>query len=636
MKLIFLTNLMILTCFSFAYNQDGNFVDSLKPSLQYAKEDTNKIIVLNKLSFGLYSINVDDGIKYAESAMKLAEKLEWEKGIADANNNLGVCYWIRADYPRAMNYFYKALEINEAMSDKYGQAITLNNLGLIFIRQNNYVQALKFYLKALSINEKLGNKKSIIRNLNNIADAYSNLKDFRRALEYFYRTLRLNEELNDSINIGVSLTNIGNIFIEKKEYSKGLECFYQSLRMYKDDNELNNGYNFQEIGRAYFLMTLNQSNNNNTKKLLAQSVKFLQKSIECFQNVGSLYDLQQSYYYIYKASRELNDYFAALKYFEKSSALKDSIFSIESKNMISNLAIQREVDLRDKQIVIQELKIKNKARLVYLLISITIAIALVSSVFFWLYISKRKINWHLEEKNKTISEINAEKDKFFSIIAHDLRSPFNSLLGFSRILEEELHIMTQDQIQKIVGSLRRSATSVYRLLENLLDWSRFQRGFIPYNPEPVLLMPKILAITALVIESANKKEIDLSYDIPEDLEVFADEYMLDGILRNLAINAVKFTPKGGKVTVAAKPIPDGWVEVSVKDIGIGMNQQMVKNLFKLNIDTSRKGTDNEPSTGLGLIICKDFIEKYGGKLWVESEEGKGSTFYFTLPSKQDD
>ncbi|MEI7501241.1 MAG: tetratricopeptide repeat protein [Bacteroidota bacterium] len=270
MKLIILTHLMILTCSSFASNQDGNLVDSLKTRLQNAKEDTNKIVVLNKLSFGLYSINLDDGIKYADSAMKLAEKLEWGKGIADANNNLGVCYWIRADYPRAMNYFYKALEINEAMADKYGQAITLNNLGLIFIRQNNYVQALKYYLKALSINEKLGNKKSIIRNLNNIADAYSNLKDFQRALEYFYRTLRLNEELNDSINIGVSLTNIGNILTKKKEYSKGLDCFFQSLRMYKDDNELNNGYNFYEIGRTYFLMTLNQPNSNNKKKLLAQ------------------------------------------------------------------------------------------------------------------------------------------------------------------------------------------------------------------------------------------------------------------------------------------------------------------------------------------------------------------------------
>ena len=135
------------------------------------------------------------------------------------------------------------------------------------------------------------------------------------------------------------------------------------------------------------------------------------------------------------------------------------------------------------------------------------------------------------------------------------------------------------------------------------------------------------------MELASNKEIEIDFKIPEDLTVYADEKMFGSIIRNLSSNAVKFTPKGGKVAIAAKPNSDGWVEISVKDSGIGMNQEMVENLFKLDVDTSRKGTDKESSTGLGLIICKELIEKHGGKLWVESEEGKGSTFYFTVPVK---
>lgn len=244
--------------------------------------------------------------------------------------------------------------------------------------------------------------------------------------------------------------------------------------------------------------------------------------------------------------------------------------------------------------------------------------------------SRKQAEQELEQKNIQLNQANIEKDKFFSIIAHDLRSPFNIFLGFTKLLEDELPTMTQEQTQKIAVTLRKSATGLYSLLEDLLEWSKLQRGFIFYNPESILLKQKVLIDTALVKESAIKKEIDLSYDIPEDIMVFADEKMLGGILRNLASNAMKFTPNGGKVTISAKPIPSEWVEISVNDTGIGMNREMIENLFQIEINTSRKGTENEPSSGFGLILCKDFVEKHGGKLWVESEINIGSTFYFTL------
>jgi signal transduction histidine kinase len=201
-------------------------------------------------------------------------------------------------------------------------------------------------------------------------------------------------------------------------------------------------------------------------------------------------------------------------------------------------------------------------------------------------------------------------------------------------MAEGLQNLTQNEIQEIAVMMKKSALNLYSLLGNLLEWSRMQRGLIPFEPQLFLLLQKITECMALVMEAADKKEIAVSYDIPEDLTVFADGNMLEGIIRNLSSNAVKFTRKGGDVIVSGKSMPDNMVEISIKDTGIGMNKEMTDNLFRLDIDTSRKGTEGESSTGLGLIICKDFIEKHGGKLRAESREGKGSTFYFTIPERK--
>jgi signal transduction histidine kinase len=240
--------------------------------------------------------------------------------------------------------------------------------------------------------------------------------------------------------------------------------------------------------------------------------------------------------------------------------------------------------------------------------------------------------------NEELRLMNAEKDKFFSIIAHDLRSPFNGFLGLTEIMVSKLPTMSMDDIQKIALVLRNSAINLYRLLGNLLEWSRMQRGLTDFVPSTYLLMPKITESLASVLSVANKKGILISYDIPKGIEVFADGNMLDCIIRNLVSNALKFSFKGGGIVVSAKRYNHLSVEISVKDQGIGMNQEMINNLFRLDANTCRRGTENEYSTGLGLIICKDFIEKHGGELWVESDpEGisgdKGSTFRFTLPGK---
>jgi len=246
---------------------------------------------------------------------------------------------------------------------------------------------------------------------------------------------------------------------------------------------------------------------------------------------------------------------------------------------------------------------------------------------------RKQVEETLRKNEENLQKINAEKDKFFSIIAHDLRSPFNGFLGLTEIMVEGLAGMTMEEIQKIAILLRKSATNLYSLLSNLLEWSRMQRGLTAFVPSSFILRPKISENIALVKDAADKKEILINYTVAEDLSVFADENMLGGVLRNLLNNAVKFTPKGGVIMISARQNSEQYVEISVRDTGIGMNKNLMDNLFHLDVTTSRKGTDGESSTGLGLMISKDFIEKNGGKLSIESLEGVGSVFCFTVPSQ---
>lgn len=246
---------------------------------------------------------------------------------------------------------------------------------------------------------------------------------------------------------------------------------------------------------------------------------------------------------------------------------------------------------------------------------------------------RKNSEFQLQKYAIELSKQIAEKDKFFSIIAHDLRGPFNGFLELTSLMAEESSRMSMDEVRKIAAVMKKSATNLFRLLGNLLEWSRLQRGITKFDPVPIALNARINDIIALAKDAATKKGIEVNILIPPDLVVLADENMLEGILRNLAANAVKYTNKGGCVTVSATYIPNNFVEFAIKDTGIGMSKEILDNLFNFDINTNRKGTTGELSTGLGLIICKDFIEKNNGTLRIESEPGKGSTFYFTLPGQ---
>lgn len=245
--------------------------------------------------------------------------------------------------------------------------------------------------------------------------------------------------------------------------------------------------------------------------------------------------------------------------------------------------------------------------------------------------NRKKAEEELRIKNEQLNAMNAEKDKFFSIVAHDLRGPMNGFLGLTAIMAEDIESLSAEELKEIATTMRTSAVNIYRLIENLLEWSKMQRGVISFDPQPMFLKSSLTKSIELMNDFANKKRIGIKINIPEHNVVFADIHMLETIIRNLVSNALKFSFKGGVVEISAEKSDNEMVSITIKDHGIGMNQELIDKLFTLTENINRKGTEGEPSTGLGLILCKEFVEKQGGKIWAESKEGEGSSFIFTLP-----
>jgi signal transduction histidine kinase len=241
----------------------------------------------------------------------------------------------------------------------------------------------------------------------------------------------------------------------------------------------------------------------------------------------------------------------------------------------------------------------------------------------------------LELQIEELERLNAEKDKLFSILAHDLKSPFNAFLGLTEILEEQIHILDKESLRSIATSLRKSAANVYYLIENLFAWARMQRGLIEHNPETACLLTVIERNTALLSDIAIRKEQQFRTGVSETLYVHADIPMLDLTLRNLLTNAMKFSSRGSTVQISARTTKGHFIETAIKDQGIGINVQLIERLFHIDETIGRRGTEGEESSGLGLLLCKEFVEKNGGEIWVESLEGKGSTFSFTIPASKE-
>jgi PAS domain S-box-containing protein len=243
---------------------------------------------------------------------------------------------------------------------------------------------------------------------------------------------------------------------------------------------------------------------------------------------------------------------------------------------------------------------------------------------------------HAEEKLQAndilLKKLNADKDRFISILAHDLRSSFSALLGFSGLLKENLRIYKMNEIETNVNNINLSAQNTFNLLEDILVWAQTQSGKIPYQPKKLSFGDICNKVLENMKPSADAKKITINYYTTAEVNVFADSDMLKTILRNLISNAIKFTNREGHVNIYTINSPEN-ITISVSDNGIGIPPYMASKLFDISQNHTTNGTANETGTGLGLMLCKEFVEKHGGKIWIESKEGKGSDFKFSLPNE---
>lgn len=258
-----------------------------------------------------------------------------------------------------------------------------------------------------------------------------------------------------------------------------------------------------------------------------------------------------------------------------------------------------------------------------------------STIELALYKFKMELKLRESEKRykqlaEKLKEVNESKDQFFSVISHELRGPFNSILGFAEILFNDLDELSKEELKLYVDSLYHSSRHIFSLLNNLLHLTRFQTGKIDFNPKPLLLNEVVNNNMQILKLSAEKKEITFSNKILEDIRIFSDETMLNSILMNLLTNSIKFARRGGLVEILASK-RGNLAEVSIRDDGIGMSEDTIANLFKIEISKSLPGTEGETGTGLGLVLTKKFVEQNGGALKVQSSFGEGSSFTFTLP-----
>lgn len=242
------------------------------------------------------------------------------------------------------------------------------------------------------------------------------------------------------------------------------------------------------------------------------------------------------------------------------------------------------------------------------------------------------MNVKLTQSESQLKELNASKDKFFSIIAHDLKSPITGFLGVSELLLQEFDELSAEEIKQLTNNIYRSANAIFNLLENLLSWSRIHTGRMQYTPSEFNLSESVLSMLEVYHLSAFKKKINLETQIEDNIAMFADKNMIDTVIRNLLGNAIKFTPENGKVTLRIKTINQS-VQILVVDTGVGMNEQTLKSLFRIDTHISSLGTNGERGTGLGLILCKELIEKNKGVISVNTELGVGSTFEVLIPKE---
>ncbi|MBL7966630.1 MAG: tetratricopeptide repeat-containing sensor histidine kinase [Prolixibacteraceae bacterium] len=550
------------------------------------RHQLNQIVILRGLN-EYYSGNYEDAIDLYYKALDLCEQTNDSLLIAKVNHNLGMIYDELEDYDEAISYFNKSLEFSQAIRDSALIAKSFQNIAISFQNKKDLEKAIQYNQMADQIARMKKDTVMIIDVINNLGTIAYDQKKFDESLANYEKALDLYIKVKDRQGMALAYNNIGLVYLEKKDYKRALSYFNQSLE-------------------------------------LANELKMT-------DFIGLVYGNLTVYY------EELKDYKNAYYYYDKYNILNDSLSGEKKSKMIRQ--IQARFQLKKNTRELEELKQNNQSQIkaiktakliqVYLVI-ITLLVVLFMAATFYLLVKEKRLARELHVKTDQLKELNVSKDKFFSIIAHDLKNPFNVLVGYTSILKADLEVFTREELQQIISDLNQAAENGFDLLQNLLVWSRTQTNQIHTLKTPFKLLEVFEQVKALVDLNLISKQQQLLADIDPQLVVFADKEMISTVLRNLIFNAIKFSPKNSKIEVISS-LEGDTAQIRVIDYGIGIAPELIVNLFEIGKNTTYPGTEGESGTGLGLAICREFVEKNDGKIWIESKLGEGSVFYFTIP-----
>jgi signal transduction histidine kinase len=618
---------------------------------------------------------VEDALRHAEAQLEEAVQTRDPKAEIRIRKEIGLLHLTRThDYEKAMGYFIQCLFIEDSLDLKHDRLFTHLAIAQVFEVAGDLYKSAESLNHALAINDQLRDAATLMFVLNKLGKINAAIGHIDEAFENFQTALHHKDEVNTPRYEAEALLNLAHLYTLQGNYQEALETHKRSLSIRRRvRDKKNEALSLNDIGELYRLMK-------NDEKALANHVVALEirqalgdkKDIaESYNNIGILYFQQQnferavanfrlaleaaqdaqaqeqirrSYDYLSQCYRHAGDYKKALEYKDLFVAINDFIQNEKNEQRLLETQNRYTIDRKQSQIEKldairaqreKELQAQKQFRdFLVALIALTIVVALLT---LYLYIVKRRsnktlqvVNAKVQQQNLALQDLNATKDKFFSIISHDLKGPLNSLTSFSSLLINHTDSLSKDEIRMLAKDLDKSLKNLFALLENLLEWSRSQTGNIEFKFEPFNLAALLQQNKELLLAQARNKKIAIETTHDAALVVSAHRHSVNTVVRNLISNAIKFTPENGCITLSMA-LKENEVVVSVADTGVGMPAEVLQKLFRIDTKHTTKGTADEKGTGLGLILCKDFVEKNGGRIWVESTVGKGSVFSFTLP-----
>ncbi|MFC2107363.1 tetratricopeptide repeat protein [Bacteroidota bacterium] len=623
-----------------------------KKSIKYSEENAlnkNWVAALARLS-DLYSIYgyQDSAMKYIDIGLVLAEENGFEILFSDLKYSLGNVFNDQGEYNKALECFFECRAINENLKDTVRLIYIYNAFGSAYKNLGDFEKSLKFFRLSMKLDEKTDKVNILVNSYNNLGVLYWQIaKNYDSARYYISKTLEImpkpiipRTEKITYINLGGIETDDGKNYKAIEYYKKALavklpipSAYIQSA-LYINIGISFNGLNIYDSARYYTFKGLKLAKSNKLKEWI-----------------------KNSYSTLYRIDSAENKFDSALYYMTKYYAMKDSLSREELEGKIANLEIKYESEKKEAENI--ELKKENDLNNRIIrnnrIIIIIAALALIIFILYLINISRsrkaqkqknielseinnkiliqqdqlEKANTVLEEQKKQLSELIITKDKFFSIIAHDLRSPFNVILGSLDMLENEYDNISENEKRLLIQNLHSSSKNTYRLLLNLLDWSRAQRGLIKNNPEKIDISEIAINTVNVLEEAITGKDQIIRNKIPAGSFVNVDPELIQTVFLNLINNAIKFSQRKGEILISGQDVGTQF-EISVKDFGIGIPADRIPKLFDIDCGYNQLGTDKEAGTGLGLIIVREFIDLMGSSIMVESEIGKWSEFRFKL------